>query len=154
MRNMHLLYCRTLSLSLLLGGSLLLSGCEMAKPSVGKRDASASSPAKQQPGVQQSETIEAPEPSAEPEHGSAKMMLCQKEMEALKQISTRQYNLYQNEFSKLMRSTAKYAVVRTQVNGNTQEAVDALYSYKAKRLCANISQALMNGLSEMAESAK
>lgn len=154
MTKIYFPYRRCLLLGLLLCGNLLLSACHTAKPFSDKNDTPAASLVNQPPAEAHSGSMETSKSAAESERRSPQMVLCQKEMEALKQISPRQHHLYQQEFSRLMRSTVQYAGIRTQVNSNTQETVDALYHYKAKRLCTNISQALLNGLAEMAESIK
>lgn len=132
----------------------MLGACEMAKPAgdAGTETETLHSapPLSEKPF--QAQPVSESAGGAEPV--SAKMTLCQKELEALKQVSSRQHQLYQQEFGTLMHRTVLYAGMREHVNNNTQEALDALYQYKAKRLCANISQALLNGLAEMAESVK
>lgn len=58
-------------------------------------------------------------------------------------MAAKQQQTFQQEFGRLMRGAAQYASVCTQANSSTQETVDALYRYKVKRLCADISQALL-----------
>lgn len=134
----------------MLATTLLLSACESISTSGDDEETVNVS----QQDKDESQSAQAPEPAGEPERVSLQMTLCQKELEALQKVSPRQHQAYQREFSRLMHSTVQYAGVRTQVNSNTQETVDALYHYKAKRLCANISQVLLNGLAEIAESVK
>jgi len=122
----------------LFGGSLLLSGCEAPKHAVVA--AQAKSELAQEPSL----TV----PEAE------QLPLCQKELEALKPVAPKRYQTFQQEFSRLMSGAAQYASVRPQVNTGTQEAVDALYRYKIKRLCADISQALLTDLADMGERGK
>ncbi|MBH3008170.1 hypothetical protein I6I46_19575 [Serratia ureilytica] len=122
----------------LLGGSLLLSGCQATK-----RPTVAATPV---PEPTQEQSLAARE--------AEELALCQKELEALKPVDARQYQIYQQEFSRLMSGAAQYANVRTQANSGTREAVDALYRYRGKRLCANIGQALLTGLADMGERVK
>lgn len=137
MTKTHTLFRRSVLLCLL-GGSLLLSGCQATKrPAVAIQPASESTP-------EQSLTAREAE----------ELALCQKELEALKPVDARQYQAFQQEFSRLMSGAAQYANVRTQANSGTQETVDALYRYKVRRLCANISQALLTGLADMGERVK
>jgi hypothetical protein len=129
---------RRLVLPCLLGGSLLLSGCETAKrPAVAIQSASDPTP---------EQSLAA--------HEAGQLARCQKELEALKPIDAQRHQAYQQEFGRLMSGAAQYASVRAQTNSGTQETVDALYRYKVKRLCANIGQALLTGLADMGERVK
>ncbi|EPG5631449.1 TPA: hypothetical protein SMF84_002835 [Serratia marcescens] len=137
MTKTHIVFRRSVLLCLL-GSSLLLSGCQATKGT-----AVAVKPA----------PVPTPEQSLAAREAEA-LALCQKELEALKPVDARQYQIYQQEFSRLMSGAAQYANVRTQANSGTQETVDALYRYRVKRLCANIGQALLTGLADMGERVK
>lgn len=122
----------------LLGGSVLLSGCESVKrPAVGKPQA-----------------VQVPPEQSQAEREAEQLAQCQKELDALQPVDAKRYQDYKQEFSRLMNGAAQYAGVRTRVSTGTQETVDALYRYKVKRLCADISQALLTGLSDMGERVK
>lgn len=118
--------------------SVLLSGCETPR----KSTASAAA---------------APAPQAEStpaEREAERMAQCQQELEALKNIDGKQYTEYQAEFSRLMSGAAQYAGLRARVNSTAQDTVDALYRYKVTRLCADVSQAVLNGLADRGEQQK
>lgn len=77
-----------------------------------------------------------------------RLALCQREIEALKSISLEQFEKYQTAFSRLMSGAAKYSQIRTDANFNTQDTLDSYYRYQVTLLCADVSQALLNGLLE------
>lgn len=131
----NILFCRS-TLPCLLGCTLLLGGCKALKHP----------PAESATESAQAQSLATRE--------AEQLAQCQKELEALQPLDARQYKVYQQEFSRLMNGAAYYAGVRTQANSGTQETVDALYRYKARRLCANISQALLTGLADMGERVK
>jgi len=79
---------------------------------------------------------------------------CQKELEALKGIDAQRHDAYSAGFSRLMSGAAQYASLRPRVNAETQATVDALYTYKVNKLCADIRQASLVGLAERGESVK
>ncbi|MFJ3264868.1 hypothetical protein ACIP8G_00110 [Serratia liquefaciens] len=82
------------------------------------------------------------------EREGERMVMCQQELEALKNINTEQYSQYQAAFSRLMSGAANYANVRSKVSLNVQDTVDARYRYQVSLLCSDVSQAVMNGLTE------
>ncbi|VEA61136.1 Uncharacterised protein [Serratia plymuthica] len=122
----------------LLGGSLLLSGCEAPKHRVATAQMAAGPTPEQSLAAREAEQL----------------AQCQKELEALKPVDAKRHQAFQQEFSRLMSGAAQYARVRPQAGSGTQETVDALYRYKIKRLCADISQALLTGLADMGEQVK
>jgi len=122
-----------------LGIAVLLSGC-----GGGKRLGPV---AKQAAVVQEAEISQA-------QREAERMAQCQKELEAIKGINPEQHKTFRQEFDRLMSGAAQYAGLRTQVNTGTQETVDALYRYKVNRLCADISQAALTGLSDRGERLK
>lgn len=134
MKRTHTVF-RHSALLCLLSGSLLLSGCETAKRSMVAT-----------PKLTQEHSLAVRE--------AEQLVLCQRELEVLKPIAAKEYQVFRQEFSRLMTGAAQYAGVRHQVSSSTQETMDALYRYKVKRLCANISQALLTGLADMGERGK
>ncbi|MEE4411546.1 MULTISPECIES: hypothetical protein [Serratia] len=122
----------------LLIGTLVLSGCEN-----GRRPILA---AKKSPEA----TVEITQAQREAD----RLQHCQKELDALQGIDAAGYRKYKQEFDRLMSGAAQYAALRTQVNGDTQETVDALYRYKVSRLCADVNQAVMTGLADRGERLK
>ncbi|BEM64677.1 hypothetical protein ACUNFK_24200 [Serratia sp. IR-2025] len=125
MMNVHPLAARCLVLVVLSAG-----GCTAARKV----------PA---PQVAGSETVSTP---AERETG--RLALCQRELEALKNIDPDQYERYQTAFSRLMSGVAKYASVRAKVNLTVQDTLDARYRYQVTLFCSDVSQSVMNGLLE------
>lgn len=133
----NILFRRSVLLCLL-GGSVLLSGCETLKrPLIGKP-----------------QVVQEPPEQSQAEREAAQLAQCQKELDALHPVDANRYQDYKQEFNRLMNGAAQYAGVRTRVSAGTQETVDALYRYKVKRLCADISQALLTGLSDMGDRVK
>lgn len=122
----------------LLGTCLLLSGCEGTKPQNTAIQSKSESTSEQSVAVREAKQL----------------AQCQKELEALKPISAKQHLAFQQEFARLMNGAAQYSSVRTQVNSEIQDTMDALYRYKVKRLCSDISQTLLTGLAEIGEKAK
>lgn len=129
---------RTPLLLCLMGGVLLLGGCEGSKRA---------SPAAKQAVAQESDKTEA-------QKEAERLAQCQKELEALKGINPEQHKAYRQEFDRLMSGAAQYAGLRTRVNSETQSTVDALYRYKVSRLCADITQATLTGLADRGERLK
>lgn len=63
-----------------------------------------------------------------------RMTLCQRELEALKNISPEQFERYWTAFSRLMNGAAKYDTERARVNTNIQNAIDVHYPYQVALL--------------------
>ena len=79
--------------------------------------------------------------------GVEKMERCRRGLESLKKINTAVYNKRKAEFDKLMSGASLYNGVRNDVEDYTQGAVDALYRFRADKLCADISNDVLNVLS-------
>jgi phosphoglycolate phosphatase-like HAD superfamily hydrolase len=79
---------------------------------------------------------------------------CQQELDTLRDLKADSYAATQHTFSTLMQGAAQYAKLRTQVNTDTQETVDALYRYRVNVLCAQINQAVLVGLMTQGEAPK
>lgn len=94
----------------------------------------------------------AAQPSSDPE--TRRLQQCQQELDALKTIAPTVYTQKKLEFDSVMSGAAQYAGIRQGVNGETQGTVDALYHYKAARLCADISQDVLTALSDRGERTK
>lgn len=77
-----------------------------------------------------------------------RLQLCHKQLSALHNIDVKQYQHYKQAFDSLMNGASQYAGLRTRVNSDTQDTVDALYRYKVNYLCAGIDNAVLNGLAE------
>lgn len=150
MRKIYFLCRRFAPICLLLGLSHFLSACGTNKPPIDSNSAK-----EPQDTVQlQSPALKVPESTSEPKRIAPKMVLCQNQLDMLKQVSARQHKQYHQAFNRLMHSTVQYARMRAQVNDNTQETMDALYQFKVNRLCSSISQALLNALVDGVESVK
>lgn len=80
-----------------------------------------------------------------------RLQQCKKELDVLKTISPKLYAQQKQEFDRIMSGAAQYAGLRQDVNSETQGAVDALYRYKAARVCATISQSVLDSLSARGE---
>ncbi|BEN62124.1 hypothetical protein ACTVKF_02690 [Serratia marcescens] len=76
----------------------------------------------------------------------ARMQRCHGELQALRKVDGKRYAERKVEFDRLMSGAALYAGIRGAVQSRTQDAVDALYRYKADKLCADIGQDVLNGL--------
>ncbi|CAI1836461.1 TPA: hypothetical protein ACSTL1_004820 [Serratia fonticola] len=128
----------TVLLMCLLGGIVLLSGCEGKKRPL--------------PEVKQDIAKEIEKTPAQKE--AERLAQCQKELDALKGVTPAQYDTYRQEFGGLMSGAAQYAGLRSRVNDETQDTVDALYRYRVNRLCSDISQATLKGLLDRGERTK
>lgn len=131
MKNINYL----LPLSIIIS-ALLLSGCQ--KTSLNKNN----------PHVNQMV-----KPTAE-EIEAAQLQQCQKSLEALQTVKTPLSGVYKNNFAQLMKGAAQYSGIRDRIKDDTQDTVDALYRYRVSKLCAQIDQALLLGLTESGESAQ
>ncbi|MJN97642.1 hypothetical protein DNX92_13490 [Salmonella enterica subsp. enterica] len=76
-----------------------------------------------------------------------KMERCRRELEALKRIDIRVYNQRKAGFDTVMQSADIYSGVRSDVSASTQDAVDAYYRYRVDKMCADISNDVLQGLS-------
>lgn len=76
-----------------------------------------------------------------------RMERCRRELESLKRVDAAVYNKRKAEFDKLMAGASLYTGVRNDVGDYTQGAVDALYRFRAAKLCADISRDVLDGLS-------
>ncbi|HHQ6723810.1 TPA: hypothetical protein ACSTNG_003624 [Serratia fonticola] len=85
---------------------------------------------------------------------AARLQQCQKQLEALQALQPQQFKQYQQAFGRLMNGAAQYSGLRTQVTSVTQDTVDALYRYSVNKLCAQIDQAVLLGLTERGEPVK
>lgn len=77
-----------------------------------------------------------------------KMERCRRELDVLKKIDNVVYTKRKMEFDKLISGASLYTGVRNEVGNYTQNAVDALYRFKADKLCADISNDVLNGLAK------
>jgi hypothetical protein len=71
---------------------------------------------------------------------------CDKELQALKQVGSAHYDSLDKRFELMMKSSANYGNVRNAVSMDTQTTLDALYTFQASRVCADIRNAMLNSL--------
>jgi len=128
---------------MLLASVVLLSGCAKGKPSPAVTQSAAAG-----------EVVQAETDQTKTQREADRLTQCQKELEALEGIDPERQKTLRQEFDRLMSGAAQYAGLRTRVNSETQDTVDALYRYKVNRMCANITQAMLNGLAERGERLK
>ncbi|ECD4500809.1 hypothetical protein ABPE25_004389 [Salmonella enterica subsp. enterica serovar Newport] len=76
---------------------------------------------------------------------------CSRELNALKRLDSRQYSRRKTQFDRLMAGASVYTGVRGDVAGGTREAVDAMYRFRTGKLCAEISQDVLEALSRQGE---
>ncbi|CAI2537724.1 Uncharacterised protein [Serratia proteamaculans] len=112
---------------------VLLNGCQNQKKNTTKPAAK----------------VQAVDPRAEME--AQRLQQCQRDLEALSSLKTESYTQSKQAFDRLMSGAAQYANLRTRVNTETQDTVDALYRYRVNLLCAQINQAVLSSLAERGE---
>lgn len=83
-----------------------------------------------------------------------RLQQCEAQLGILRNINEKQHQRYKQTFDHLMSGAAQYASLRTKVNGDIQETVDALYRYKVNYLCAGVNQAVLIGLADRGEQVK
>ncbi len=72
---------------------------------------------------------------------------CRRELEALKKLNSPSYHKRKTEFDKLLSGALTYNSIRTDIDIYTVNAVDALYRFRADKVCADISNDVLNTLS-------
>lgn len=117
----------------ILAATALLAGCQNQKKITAKPAAS----------------VQTVDPRAEME--AQRLQQCQRDLEALSSLKTESYAQSKQAFDRLMSGAAQYANLRTRVNLETQDTVDALYRYRVNFLCAQINQAVLSNLAERGE---
>lgn len=79
---------------------------------------------------------------------------CQDLLVVMHNINAKQFQQYKQAFDSLMSGASQYAGMRTKVNDETKETMDALYRYKVNFLCAGVNQAVLTNLAERGELVK
>ncbi|CAI1849819.1 Uncharacterised protein [Serratia quinivorans] len=110
--------------------SLLLSGCQSVKKPVGKTTSGIA--------LQDEKT----------QRDANDLKQCQKNLMVLEALQTDSYLAEKKVFGELMSGAAQYAGIRSQVNPNTQDTVDALYRYQVSFHCSKINQELLAELAK------
>lgn len=117
----------------LLAAIVLLNGCQNQKKNTTKPTTN----------------VQTVDPRVEME--AQRLQQCQRDLEALSSLKTENYTQSKQAFDRLMSGAAQYANLRTRVNMETQDTVDALYRYRVNLLCAQINQAVLSSLAERGE---
>ncbi|HGM5492637.1 TPA: hypothetical protein ACKP1B_004337 [Serratia fonticola] len=81
-----------------------------------------------------------------------KIALCQNELTSLKKVSPESYLRQKAYFDYLVSNAIVYTAVRSNVNMQTRDTVDALYKYKIQQICAEIERDVLQGLIRRGES--
>ncbi|AHG18594.2 hypothetical protein Z042_02360 [Chania multitudinisentens RB-25] len=139
---------------MLLCSGLLLAGCQNSQKNSKAqtvRQEQAPVTATIQPPPQQ---ISVSPPPAPPETKTNKLGLCQSELASLKQIKPKAYAAKKAHFDRLLSNASVYSAVRSDVNLQTKDTLDALYKYKTNQLCADIEREVLQGLLQRGESVK
>ncbi|MDL4455009.1 hypothetical protein QRZ34_28915 [Klebsiella michiganensis] len=74
------------------------------------------------------------------------MAQCEKALASLRAINPASYQKKKAYFDALVGSVSRYGDIRGAVSDSTRETVDALYKFKAGKVCADIENEVMNGL--------
>lgn len=142
--------------SALVLGTFLLTGCgitdkagSVRKDTAGKVAPVALAVAKQAVAPAVDTKAVPPAPEAVPATG---VEGCDRELKALKKLDAQRYARRRAQFTRLMSGASVYAGIRTDVAGGTREAVDAMYRYRTGKLCAEISQDVLDALARQGDS--
>ncbi|HIH9051500.1 TPA: hypothetical protein ACYUXQ_004146 [Escherichia coli] len=85
-------------------------------------------------------------PSIEGQGEIERMERCRHELDALKKINQHVYAKRRGQFDLLVSKASIYNSVRSDVGNLTRNTVDAFYRYKSEKLCADIANDVLNGL--------
>ncbi|MEB8194994.1 hypothetical protein NGI12_16205 [Raoultella terrigena] len=85
-------------------------------------------------------------PPTNPE-GEVDMVQCEKELSALASVNQPIYVDLKARFERVMHGASGYTNVRSSVNPETRNAIDALYKFQAVKLCSEIRGEMLNSLS-------
>jgi len=84
-------------------------------------------------------------PPVNPE-GEVDMVQCEKELSALASVDQLKYQALKVRFERVMQGASGYTNVRSAVNPETRNAIDALYKFQAVKLCSEIRSEMLRGL--------
>ncbi|MBZ7661740.1 MULTISPECIES: hypothetical protein [Klebsiella] len=84
-------------------------------------------------------------PPTNPE-GEVDMVQCEKELSALASVNQSQYIDLKARFEQVMNGASGYTNVRSSINPETRNAIDALYKFQAVKLCSEIRGEMLNSL--------
>ncbi|VUS97969.1 hypothetical protein SB6424_01821 [Klebsiella pasteurii] len=74
------------------------------------------------------------------------MVQCEKELSALASVNQSQYIDLKARFEQVMNGASGYTNVRSSINPETRNAIDALYKFQAVKLCSEIRGEMLNSL--------
>ena len=119
---------------------LLLAGCSaIPEQGIKSPEVQSESPALQTPAENTGVTAD------------SRLGVCRKELNILKRLDNARYLSRKAVFDKLMSGARLYGYVRGDLQSGTRNTLDALFSYKLEKLCADISQDVLNSLSRVGE---
>lgn len=78
--------------------------------------------------------------------GDVDMVQCEKELRALESINHIQHVDLKSRFERVMSGASGYTNVRSSVNPETRNAIDALYKFQAVKLCSEVRAEMLNSL--------
>jgi hypothetical protein len=87
-----------------------------------------------------------PAVNSEAEEQKVRMAQCQRDLETLKDVDPKEYDVKKRQFSALMNNAARYSTLRKDISNLSQGTVDALYKYKADKLCFELSADVLTGM--------
>jgi len=87
-----------------------------------------------------------PESLTVPATADSAFAQCRRELNSLRLITPAAWNRRKAEFDQLVSRASVYARVRGDINGQTQDVVDALYQYQTRQLCIRIQRDVVDGL--------
>lgn len=88
------------------------------------------------------ESVEPPTTS----EGDVDMVQCEKELRALESINHIQHVDLKSRFERVMSGASGYTNVRSSVNPESRNAIDALYKFQAVKLCSEVRAEMLNSL--------
>ena len=137
---------------------ILISGCQNKYKWSSSRSATAVSEDKKTPNTPSVSPAAVPQPDAETSGVTpaerSRIGLCQSELASLQKINPAAYAAKKASFDNLVSNASIYTSVRSNINMQTKDTLDALYKYKTNQMCGEIQRAVMEGLIRRGESVK
>ena len=121
---------------------LLIAGCN-SMPNA-KNTSHARAQAKAQPAQTVSQQASAAMDGQPKEQDPVKY--CRQALSSLKKINPDKAAKFSASLKDLVDAASKYNSVRQNINGDTRQAVDAMYQFKTAKLCADVDKELMDSL--------
>ncbi|MGJ3284947.1 hypothetical protein [Klebsiella michiganensis] len=78
--------------------------------------------------------------------GELDMVQCEKELRALESINPIKHVELKSRFERVMLGASGYTNVRSSVNPETRNAIDALYKFQAVKLCSEVRAEMLTSL--------